>query len=121
MFAASAFFAIDHVWLSFGVIQACTLLSVILNLRKPFQSSLSYKVEQINECFLLVFQYHLLTFTNFVRLAETRVMMGTSLTIATLLNILINLLINLAVMSVAIKFQFKSCYLKLKSKCCKKP
>ena len=70
--------------------------------------------------FLLSFQYHLFSFTNFVELAETRVLMGYSLTLVTLLNILINLLINLAVTGVALKLWIKTQYHRLKAKCSKK-
>ena len=31
MFAAAAFFALDHIWLSFSVIFLCTLLTIIAN------------------------------------------------------------------------------------------
>ena len=119
MFAAAAFFALEHIWLSFSVIFLCTLLTIIANFQKPFSSKLSYMVNQINELFLLSFQYHLFSFTNFVELAETRVLMGYSLTLVTLLNILINLLINLAVTGVALKLWIKTHYLKLKKKCSK--
>ena len=102
-FAASAFYAIEHVWLSLYIIFACSLITMTLIFRNPFETRLGFQLEKFNEASLLLIQYHLLAFTGLVRMAETQVSMGYSLVAVTLLIILINLLVNFFVIFTALR------------------
>lgn len=102
-FAASAFYAIEHLWLSLSVIFTSSLITMTLIFRNPFATRLGFQLEKFNEICLLAIQYHLLAFTDFVRMAETRVKMGYSLVAVTLFIILINLLVNFFVIYAALR------------------
>lgn len=103
MFAATAFFARDHFWLSLGVIFYSSLLTIALLIKGAHEEKLGRNMELINELFLLLIQYHLFTFTDFVKPADTRVVMGYSIIAFTCLSIFVNIVINGVVIGKTLK------------------
>ena len=112
-FTATAFYAVGHTWLALSVIYTSSLITVGLNLRMPFESRLTVKMEIMNEIFLLLIQYHLLALTDLVKLAETRVQAGMSLASFTILNLLVNVIVNVVTIAKGCKLMTKRQYSKV--------
>ena len=64
---------------------------IVVGFVPPFKERILNNMELINEAFVLITNYHLLTFTEFLSDIETRQHMGTSLIVTTVFNLLINL------------------------------
>ena len=120
LFAATAFYAMGHLFVSFQVLLNSSLLTVGILMRKVQIEKLGYVTELINEVFMLLIQYHMFCFTDYVKPVDTRARMGISITAFTVLSIAINLLINLVVIVKALLKQchelFKRCMAKYKRK-----
>ena len=86
-------------------------------MRKVHIEKLGYVTELINEVFMLLIQYHMFCFTDYVRPLDTRAWMGISITAFTVLSIAINLLINLIVIVKVLLKQCQKIFKRCMAKC----
>jgi hypothetical protein len=60
---------------------------------KPYVNGFLNKLEMFNEVCILLATYHLFAFTEFIENPETQFLMGWSLIVVTVLNLVVNMLI----------------------------
>lgn len=67
------------------------MMLIIAGLTEPFIGQTANRMELVNEAFVLVTNYHLFMFTNFLSDLDMREKVGTSLIITTCLNVIVDL------------------------------
>lgn len=86
---------------------ASSLITIGFLKQRVYPEPANENIEVFNEIFVLLIQYHLLTFSDMVKPAETRSMMGISCVVITSICILADLIVIVKGVCVAIKFSIK--------------
>ena len=65
----------------------------VIGFTEPFKNKLANMMELVNEAFVLIFTYHMYTFTDFMPYLENRVLMGKILVYLAIFNIGLNIIV----------------------------
>lgn len=103
IFAATAFYLMDHSGLAQAILYLSSLATFAQVLRGQHSDRAGLIGEIFNETFMMLLQYHLICFSDFIKEATMRVNIGFSCALVTFLAIIFNLVLNSLLFVIALK------------------
>lgn len=112
IFAASTYCLYGHLWAQTQILFGSSIMTLYILKLKIYSDPYVENVETCNEIFVMIIQYHVLTFSDLVESADTKVLTGKSCAFLTILCIVINLAIILKSTCVSCKSAIKKSHAK---------